>query len=46
MNTPSENYEHILGNSRTIFSMVAPIFSGVIIMLFGDAVNPIFASLG
>ena len=41
-NKPSDTYEQIVGNSWSIFSMVDWIFSGVIVVLFVDVINPIF----
>ena len=38
MNKPLETHEPIVRNSWAIFSTVAQIFSGVIIVLSGDAV--------
>ena len=42
MNKPLETHEQIVGNSRAIFSMVAPRFSGLIVVMYGDVVNSIF----
>ena len=42
MNKPLETREHVLGNSWSIFSMAAPSFSGVIVVLSGYVVNSIF----
>ena len=42
LNKPLETHEHIVGNSREIFSMVVPKFYGVIVMIYGDVVNSIF----
>ena len=42
MNKPFETHEHIFGNSWDILSMVAPMFSGFIVVLSGYVVNQIF----
>ena len=42
MNQLLETHKHIVGKSRPIFSMVAPSFSGVIVVIYGNVVYPIF----
>ena len=42
MNKPLDAHKQVVGNSWSISSMVAPILSGVIVVLSGDEVNPIF----
>ena len=42
MNKLFDTHEPIVGNSWYIFSMVARIFSSVIVVLSGHVVNPIF----
>ena len=43
MNEQLDTNEQIFGNLQAILSMVAPIFSVVIVVLFGYSVNPIFS---
>ena len=40
INKPLDTREQKVGNSLSIFSMVAPIFYGVIVVLSGDVANP------
>ena len=42
MNKLLDTHEQIVGNSWAIFSMVAAIFYGVIVVLYGDVVSSIF----
>ena len=39
---PLDIHEHMVGTSLDIFSMVEPRFSGVLVVLYGDAVNQTF----
>ena len=42
MNKPVDNHRQIVGNSVSILSMFVPSFSGVIVVMSSDVVNPTF----
>ena len=41
MNKPFDNHKQIVENSWAILSMVAPIFYGMIVVVYVDVVDPI-----
>ena len=42
LDKPLESHAQMLGISLAIFSMVSSVFSGVVVVLYGDVMNPIF----